>query len=93
MPRYPSEDVARFDQQFAETQEERNERHRARRAKQSAEILWRLIADLADALSDEGPDWSQEGLENLRKRVANALPPHMCPACCAFYRDPALVQS
>lgn len=31
MSRYPSEDVARFDQQFAETETERNERLKARR--------------------------------------------------------------
>ena len=31
MGRYPSEDVARFDQQFAETEQERNDRLRRRR--------------------------------------------------------------
>ena len=31
MNRYPSEDVARFDQQFAETEQERSERQRAKR--------------------------------------------------------------
>jgi hypothetical protein len=91
--RYPNEDVARFDQQFAETPAERNERHRERRLKQTIVTLQKLIADLASGLSDEGPDWSQEGLDNLRRRVANALPPNDCPGCCAPYRDPPMVRS
>ena len=33
MSRYPSADVERFDRQFAETQDERNERFRVARAK------------------------------------------------------------
>lgn len=36
MSRYPSEDVARFDQQFAETEDERNKRLRRNRLKRSA---------------------------------------------------------
>lgn len=33
-----------------------------------------LIADLSAALTDEGPDWSFEGIANLRRRVVEALP-------------------
>lgn len=38
------------------------------------ERLRNLIYDLSDALTDEGPDWSDEGLYNLRRRVAEELP-------------------
>ena len=36
MSRYPNEDIARFDQQFAETESERNERQRRRRLRAKA---------------------------------------------------------
>lgn len=55
--------------------------------------LWQLIADLSDALCDEGPDWSQEGLDSLRRRVGNALPETVRPTWLEQYRDPPLVQS
>lgn len=38
------------------------------------EILRGLVYALSDALTDEGPDWSDIGLNNLRCRVARALP-------------------
>lgn len=43
MSRYPSEDVSRFDQQFAETEDERNERLSAKRKLRAA-----LIAQLCE---------------------------------------------
>lgn len=36
MTRYPNEDIARFDQQFAEPESERNERQRKRRLRAKA---------------------------------------------------------
>jgi len=94
MSRYPSEGVARFDQQFRETEGGRNERLRETRFKRNIESFQRLIADLAsEALADEGPDWSQEGLDKLRVRVANAIPPDMLPECFAQWRDPPVVRS
>ncbi len=93
MSRYDSERTARFDQQFSESQDERNERHRANRVAKNFATLKVLIADLSDALTDEGPDWSQTGLDNLRKRVANALGPEYLPTWLEQYRDPPIVQS
>lgn len=92
MSRYPSEEVARFDQQFAETPYERNERQRAKREDRSRTILRVLIADLSPALSDEGADWSIDGLIELRRRVANALEPRECPEWLRSYRDLQTVQ-
>jgi hypothetical protein len=56
-------------------------------------VLRRLIADLSEALTDEGGDWSPVGLDELRHRVGNALPPDECPDWLRHYRDPAVVQS
>ncbi len=50
-----------------------------------------LVTDLSDALTDEGPDWSNVGLDNLRRRVANMLPHDRCPEWLAEYRDPPVV--
>ena len=93
MSRYPSEDTARFDQQFRETPDERNERLRQRRYERTLLTLWTLIADLSDDLRDEGCDWSVDGLQGMRRRVANALPPDECPDWLEQYRDPPMVQS
>lgn len=60
------------------------------RHKQTIEAHWRLIADLSSALTDEGPDWSNDGLDSLRRRVANALPEVACPDWLSQYRDPAM---
>ena len=49
-----------------------------------------LVRDLSDALTDEGPDWSQAGLDNLRCRVAAALPGTQCPDWLHEYRCPEL---
>jgi hypothetical protein len=57
------------------------------------QIHWQLIAALSDALTDEGPDWSNNGLDSLRRRVANALPPDACPDWLEPYRDPPIVAS
>lgn len=80
-------------EQFREEPDERNERLRNARQRRSLETFWKLIADLSDALTEEGPNWSTEGLDNLRRRTANALPPDKCPDWLARYRDPPLVQS
>jgi len=83
----------RFDDQFRETPEERNDRLRDSRNKRTITTLRKLVADLSDALTDEGSDWSNDGLDNLRRRVANALPPTECPDWLADYRDPPVVSS
>lgn len=36
--------------------------------------LENLVADLSAALTDEGPDWSFDGVANLRRRIVEALP-------------------
>ena len=38
------------------------------------ETLEELVVDLSAALTDEGPDWSFEGVADLRRRVVQALP-------------------
>jgi len=92
MTRYPSESVERFDRQFAESPEERNERHRLRRQQANQEIIWKLIEDLSVSLADEGPDFTDQWLSDLRRRTANALPLHRCPDWLKQYRDPSLVR-
>jgi hypothetical protein len=82
-----------FNDQFRETPEERNERLRDSRFKRTIGALQQLIADMSDDLRDEGCDYSTEGLEAMRRRVANALPPDKCPDWLANYRDPAVVRS
>ena len=84
------EHIERFNSQFAEDEDERNERLRMVRQKRALETLWRLIADLSDGLRDEGNDYSVEGLQQMRRRVANALPALHCPEWLNQYRDPAL---
>ncbi len=93
MSRYPNESVARFDQQFAESTGERNERLRERRVHRYIEGLQQIIIDLSGHLTDEGDDWTHDGLDAMRRRVANALPPTRCPEWLAKYRDPAVVRS
>lgn len=41
--------------------------------------LFDLIYRLSDALTDEGPDWSNDGLDKLRCDVARALPKSKLP--------------
>ena len=86
-------DWNRYNDQFRETPSERNERQREARRKRAMETLWTLIADLSAGLTDEGDDLSTEGLQAMRRRVANALPPDRCPDWLKSYRDPAMVQS
>jgi hypothetical protein len=93
MSRYPSEAVARFDQQFAETPAERNERRRETVRQRTIGTLQALIADLSADLTDEGPRYSEEGLDRIRRRVANALPPGKCPEWLEPFRDPPVVAS
>ena len=93
MSRYPNETVARFDQQFVETPAERNTRLRENRDRRLVETLYRLIADLSGALTDEGADWSNDGLHEMRRRVANALPPPQCPDWLHQYRDAQVIKS
>lgn len=59
----------------------------------SSDGLQKLVYDLSDALTDEGPDWSQTGLGSLRRRVANALPPSMAEGWLDQYRDAPLVSA
>ena len=77
-----------YDEQFRETTEERNERLRDRRLRLSIGALQGLVTDLSDNLCDEGADYSADGLEAMRRRVANALPPQKCPEWLNRYRDP-----
>jgi hypothetical protein len=49
MARYPSYDVARFDQQFAETSSEKNERLKNSRMKKADA---NLVAEMLEALKD-----------------------------------------
>lgn len=86
-------DWMRYNDQFSETPEERNERQRNAREKRNKEILWNLIADLSVNLADEEHIYSVDGLNKIRKRTANALPDEMCPDWLKQYRDPPLVQS
>lgn len=72
---------------------DRNEGRREARDQRSIAGLQKLVADLSDALTDEGADWSNDGLDKLRSRVANALPPGVCPDWLDEYRDPPMVQS
>lgn len=51
------------------------------------ETLHRLIADMSDHLCDEGTDYSHDGLERMRKRVANALPLDLCPDWLKRFRN------
>lgn len=74
------------------TIEERNIRLRQRRYERTLHTLWKLIADLSDDLRDEGCDWSVDGLQAMRRRVANALPPDECPEWLAPFRDLPMVQ-
>lgn len=46
-----------------------------------------LISDLSDALTDEGGNWSLQGLLNIRALVANTLPLEFCPDWLIQYRD------
>lgn len=47
-----------------------------------------LVADLSDALSDEGISWSQDGLHDIRRRVARSLPIGECPDWLLPFRSP-----
>jgi len=86
-------DWNRFNDQFRETLTERNERLRTARLKQSIRTLQQLIADLSDDLRDEGADYSVDGLHQMRCRIANALPPDLCPDWLKRFRDASVVQS
>ena len=49
-------------------------------------IRTKLLTDLTDALTDEGPaDWSQEGLDQMRRDVAASFPDGACPEWLAAY--------
>lgn len=82
-----------WDDQFRETPDERNERLRNARSKRQTDTLLRLIADLSECLTDEGPDVTDEWLSSMRRRVANALPDSIGADWLRQYRDPPLVQS
>ena len=72
----------------SETPAERNARLRENRDRNIIRHLQNLIADLAENLCDEGPDYSEDGLHKMRSRVANALPVDVCPEWLTGYRDP-----
>lgn len=55
--------------------------------------LRKLIVDLSDGLTEEGPDWSEDGLDSLRRRVANAVPKGDLPDWLHHYRDQPIVRS
>ena len=82
-----------WDNQFSESEEERNSRLRQRGYERTLETLWCLIGHLSDGLRDEGCDWSVDGLQQMRRRVANALPPDKCPDWLEQYRDPPVMVS
>lgn len=83
----------RFNDQFRETAAERNERQRTNRLKDSIRTYQKLVHDLSDALTDEGGDWSVDGLHEMRCRVANALSPDICPDWLVKFRDPGVTGS
>lgn len=83
----------RMNNEFRETPEARDARLRERRWARHVEVLRKLIVDLSDNLTDEGADYSVDGLEEMRRRVANALPTEMCPQWLGRFRDPPMVQS
>lgn len=53
--------------------------------------LQSLIARLADALADEGPGWSNDGVHSLRVDVAAALPDALLPDWLRTYRPTRLL--
>lgn len=63
------------------------------RFRQTIECLQKLVADLSGALSDEGDDWSESGLDNMRRRVANAVPLHLLPYWMQRFRDAPVIPS
>jgi hypothetical protein len=83
----------RFNDQFRETLTERNERLRTSRLKESIRTLQQLVADLSDDLRDEGCYRPLNELNDMRRRVATALPPDLCPEWLARYREPGITQS
>jgi len=86
-------DWYRFNEQFRETPDERRERLTVSRLKQNIRYLQDIIETLSADLADEGPNWSAEGLEIIRRTVANALPEDRCPDWLKPFRDPKMVQS
>ena len=61
------------------------------RAQQEGNELRRLVCTLSSHLTDEGDDYSTEGLDAMRRRVANALPRSECPDWLHEYRDADVV--
>lgn len=86
-------DYQRLQDQFRETTWERNERLAKARRQRVLDTHWKLIDDLSGFLADEGMLLSIDGVEALRRRVANALPADRCPDWLSRYRDPAVVAS
>ena len=58
--------------------------------KENISLLQDLILNLSAGLTDEGSPWSDTGLHELRRRVANALPPDKRPDWLHSYADPAM---
>jgi hypothetical protein len=53
--------------------------------------LLQLVGALTDCLTDEGPGFSEDGLQSMRRRCANALPLRDCPDWLLSYRDAEVV--
>jgi ribosomal protein S15P/S13E len=78
MSKHPNDEVAR--------------RLRDGRLERDIATLQKLIVDLSDHLTDEGCDWTNDGLDRMRRRVANAVHPDKCPDWLMRYRDPPTVK-
>ena len=72
---------------------ERDERLHKSRDTRALDALHWLIVDLSAFLADESDDLTPAGLDTMRRRVANALPPTRCPEWLAEFRDPPIVKS
>lgn len=65
--------------------------HSIRKADGRAELR-QLISDLSSDLTDEGANYSTEGLHEMRRRVANALGKAECPDWLHEYLDAEVIQ-
>ncbi|MGY3527301.1 hypothetical protein [Bradyrhizobium sp. USDA 4452] len=54
-------------------------------------ILQQLVCDLSADLTDEGANYSTEGLQEMRRRVANALGREECPEWLHCYLDAEII--
>lgn len=66
--------------------------HELDEASTANEELRKLVCDLSGDLTDEGANYSGDGLHDMRRRVANALPKAECPEWLLDYRDADVIQ-